>query len=189
MTTEQTEYQKLQATAKLLGLNPQQSKEALEAAIENITSVPSVAALLDQVTELLETLETATTSGGGGNVDLETILKPSVELHERLLGDKNALIDPYLTGLVNGCRMSQAAIKGVDLDDDELIVPATNSPIKGTKSLSMREVLIKKARKFITFQRGVYMLRSNLSEEALEECKDVMNRLKMEPGDYTIPEK
>ena len=121
--------------------------------------------------------------------DLETILAPAVDLHKRLLADKDALIDPYLTGLCNGALMARAAIEGRDLSEDEMATPATNSPIKGAKSLTMREHLIKKAGKYVTLQQGVFRLRTNLSEDDMVECEDTMRRLKVPEGEYFIPEK
>lgn len=131
------------------------------------------------------------TSGGDTTpappIDVQTARGKIIELHEAQLADRNVYTEPYLTGIANGLLIALAAVMGEDVDESKLLKPVTQVAVKGAKVLTGRQRLISEASKYISMAGGRGQLRSGLKPDEITEADEIMKRLSVEKGTYTIP--
>ena len=194
-------YKQLQEEAELLGIKQNQSAEKLTKAIEEATSPKAVALLnitiskLDKFNAELsdELKETSTKLGEAAEAkkdlpsDLAGVIDRIVECHDTQLEDRNVHTDPYLTGLANGLLIATGIARGETIKE-RLLTPITQSRIGGAKVITGRQRLIKEAGKFITNAGGGrWLLRTGLTVDQIAEADEIMKRLGVEKGKYSIP--
>jgi hypothetical protein len=194
---KEKEYPQLQAEAKILGINPNQKKDLLIDGIAAATTPEMVAQAREVAANVAGTLEATVIDletrlevalhDCGESTNIDEGLKRAVALMETQLADRNVRTDPYLSGIANGIKLAIAAVQGVDVDEDELIKPMSDSGVKGAKQLTGRQRLLKEARKYITLQGGMFSLRTGLAGGDIKMADEIMEALGVEKGTYNIP--
>ena len=198
-------YQEIQDEAELLGITPlNQKKEELISAIANLTGPEAVGkliasnkamvtaaqesqAVIDAQVVSIDNLRAAVAEKAETIGDVETIIAPGIALLNAQMADLKVRTVPYRTGLANGMKLFAAAVRGVVLEDDQLLTPVTQVAQRGAPRLTERELLIKEATVYITNQKGKFALRSGLTGDQIKRSAEVMKLLGVEKGSFVIP--
>lgn len=182
-----TKYKQLQDEAELLGIKQNQSTEKLVDAIAEATSPEAVALLIIEIAGLSEINMKLGEAKEARPSDLEAVIERMIECHDAQLADRNVHTDVYLTGLANGLLVGMGIAQGEEVTE-RLLKPITQTNVGGAKVMTGRQRLLKEAGKYITNAGGgQWRLRSGLTDDQKAEADEIMERLGVTKGTYSIP--